>query len=325
MTYPAPVLAPPRRVILLDADPLHAKRVERVLRATQYDVQVFSGVTDVPPDASCDLLVMNQHALDEPTRAAVFARFPPASCRRLLTCTGKIDKRELAQLFAVHGLTNLLADGDGEDELLLVTVQKILRRDVFGLEKYFPWGAESTRFELRSSAERAGALNVVEGFADRLRIATRLRDSIVTAAEELFSNALYDAPVDEDGEHLHAGKSRRVPVELSGDPVVVELRTDGRRVGVSVRDPFGSLTVDQVLGYLTKCFRGGSDQVDTKPGGAGLGLYYVFESISHMVINVKPGRATEIVALIDVRGTYKDFASRGKSFNIFVDEGSSAP
>ena len=39
-----------------------------------------------------------------------------------------------------------------------------------------------------------------------------------------------------------------------------------------------------------------------------------------MVINLKPGRATEILGLIDVRGTYKDFATRGKSFNVFVDD-----
>ncbi len=310
----------PRRVILLEANPLQARRVERVLRATRYQVEVYPAPSAIPADATCDLLVMNHHALDESARTELLERFSASACRRLVTYSGKMAKADLANLLAVHGLTNLLADVDVEDEQLLVTVQKILRRDVFGLDKYFPWGAESAGFELRSSMDRPVALKNVEEFTERLRIVPRLRDAIVTAAEELFTNALYDAPVDAGGHHVNAAMSRSVPVGLDGDPIVVELRTDGRRVGISVRDPFGSLTVDQVLGYLTKCFRAGSDQVDTKPGGAGLGLYYVFESISHMVINLKPGRATEILGLIDVRGTYKDFATRGKSFNVFVDD-----
>jgi hypothetical protein len=291
-----------------------------VLRATRYDVQVYPAASAIPIDAPCDLLVVDHRALDASTGGVLSERFPPSRCRRLVTCSGRMDRAVLAELLAVHGLTNLLADGDVEDEHLLVTVQKILRRDVFGLEKYFPWGAESASFTLRSSAERASGLRVVEEFTDRLRVVPRLRESILTVAEELFTNALYDAPVDASGRFLHAGTSRRVPVGIEGEPVQVELRTDGRRVGISVRDPFGSLTAAQVLAYLTKCLRAGTDQVDDKPGGAGLGLYYVFESLSHLAINLKPGRITEVLGLIDVRGTYKDFAARGKSFNVFVDE-----
>ncbi|RYG65777.1 hypothetical protein EON77_18135 [bacterium] len=95
---------------------------------------------------------------------------------------------------------------------------------------------------------------------------------------------------------------------------------DGRRLGVAVRDPFGSLRADTVLDYLTRCFRRGPDQIDAKEGGAGLGLYFTFEALSHFVINVSPGRATEMIGLLDVSGTFKDFARRGKSFNMFVTE-----
>jgi hypothetical protein len=312
--------AAPRSLILLEPDPAQARRIERVLRATRYQVDVHPSVSSIPADAPCDLLVVDHRTLDASTRGALSERFPPALCRRLVTCSGRLGRAELAELLTVHGLTNLLADGDVEDEHLLVTVQKILRRDVFGLEKYFPWGTEGASFTLRSSLERASGLRTVEEFTDRLRVVPRLRESILTVAEELFTNALYDAPVDAAGRFLHAGTSRRVPVELEGEPVQVELMTDGRRVGISVRDPFGSLTAAQVLAYLTKCLRAGADQVDDKPGGAGLGLYYVLESLSHLAINLKPGRATEVLGLIDVRGTYKDFAARGKSFNVFVDD-----
>ena len=89
-------------------------------------------------------------------------------------------------------------------------------------------------------------------------------------------------------------------------------------MAISVCDPFGSLTRERLLQYLSKCFRKGDDQVDTKAGGAGLGLYYVFECLSHFIVNIHPGKRTEMIGLIDVRKGYKEFSAMNKSFNVFM-------
>ena len=112
---------------------------------------------------------------------------------------------------------------------------------------------------------------------------------------------------------------RNVHVELyGGEEIDVKLCCDGQKLGVSVTDPFGSLTEERVLGYLAKSFRKGPDQVDKKPGGAGLGLYYVFDALSHFVINIEAGKRTEMIGLIELTTTFRDYALRAKSFNIFV-------
>ena len=59
--------------------------------------------------------------------------------------------------------------------------------------------------------------------------------------------------------------------------------------------------------------------------GHPIGLYVCFESLSHFVINLSAGKRTEVIGLIDVRGTYLDYVSEGKSFNVFetTEEGTS--
>ena len=83
-------------------------------------------------------------------------------------------------------------------------------------------------------------------------------------------------------------------------------------------DAFGSIEVPTVLRYLAKCLRRGSDQVDEKAGGAGLGLFYVFDALGHFIVNLEAGVKTEMIGILDLQARYKDFSERPKSFNVFV-------
>jgi hypothetical protein len=55
-------------------------------------------------------------------------------------------------------------------------------------------------------------------------------------------------------------------------------------------------------------------------GGAGIGLFRVFQSLSKFVVNVAPGRCTEVIALLDLRLNMKKFRQVPKSFHIFIAE-----
>jgi hypothetical protein len=49
----------------------------------------------------------------------------------------------------------------------------------------------------------------------------------------------------------------------------------------------------------------------------------VFKSLSKFVINIDPGRKTEVICLIDLRLSMKRFRQAAKSFHIFVKDGQS--
>ena len=312
----------PKRALLVELS-ARDRQLGRTLRTIVEEVVDLVEGSVLPEDGVFDLVVATADGLDERLRACVERFGRRGSKTRLLVCMSGASDEELADLFHETSLCNLMAKNDGElnvDELI-VTVRKIFSGDVFGLDKYFAWGAEVTDFELSGTRDKEAALDRVTAFAESLRLTKRLSSTLCTVADELVTNALYNAPMSREGAPRFAHLHRNEPVMLEpGEQVVMQLCSDGRRLGISARDPFGSLQPQRVLEYLVKCLRRGSDQVDDKEGGAGLGLYFIFDAAAHFVVNVAPGSSTEMIGLIDIATGFRGIASRSKSFNLFVDE-----
>lgn len=240
---------------------------------------------------------------------------------KLLLLSEKRARHNFAELFGSRVLTNLLViNGRAfSDNDLLVTVQKLRNGDIFGIEKYFPTGASIQSLRVKTTAEKNWALNTITEYVGVLGVASRLRMLIRSVADECLTNALYNAPVSQDGIRKYSARPRTQPVALEpGEEIEFRFAYDGQRFGVSAADPFGSLEPTQVQDYLAKGFRGGEDQVSEGTGGAGLGFFQILDSLSHLVINLERGRRTEMIGLIDVSGGYRNFTESGKSFNIFV-------
>ncbi len=312
------------RALVVDSDAAHARSVAEVLRHAVRDVVAVAELAQALA-AGFDLVVANFDGLGLAGATSLLQRFQALRGRgRVLLFVGTVDRAALAGLFGEQGLSNVLArSGDLDAADLTVTVQKMLRGDVFGIDKYFPADASLRHVTVRRSAEREELLETTRAFALAAGAQGRFADLLRNACDELLTNALYNAPVDHEGKARFAHLSRVNPVELDpGEAVIVTLASDGVEMGISVVDPFGSLKVPTITQYLAKCLRRGSDLVDDKEGGAGLGLYYVFEAVSHFVVNLQAGARTEMIGIVDVRGRYKDFVQRPKSFNVFVAAGS---
>ena len=122
-----------------------------------------------------------------------------------------------------------------------------------------------------------------------------------------------------DGTPKYAKLSRRETVVLEDHEVAtLQFACDGDYIALSQVDPFGSLTRDTVVSYLNRCLVKGPDQFSDNSGGAGIGLFRVFQSLSKFVVNIDPGVKTEVLSLIDLRLSMRRFRQAGKSFHIFV-------
>jgi hypothetical protein len=331
MSGRVPTSAPPtllssslhdRRALVVDPNRKQLRAIERVLKSVIATVEARETLEAPPDDGDFDLIALTCDPLSPEIRAQWTARFGGASRTRLmLLSSGKWDTTHRTLLDQAR-LTHLLAtNGDEFDgDQLLVTTTKIVARDIFGLEKYFSWGSGLVRGSVARSDDSSRLIDHARDFARKLGVNDRLATAFASVTDEFLSNALYNAPVDATGQRLYAHLDRTVPVRLEpGQAIDVAFCSDGRKIGVSVTDPFGSLAADTVMTYLAKCLRREGDQIDTKAGGAGLGLYQAFGSVSHLVLNLSPGRRCEFIGLIDVRGTFKDFVAQAKSFNIFVE------
>jgi hypothetical protein len=309
--------------LLVERDAHAARETARVLRGVVGTVDVRDSYDAIERHGLWDIALVNYDQLASLERERIFTRFAELNgAGGLLLCTAQSNREELVALFGRYKARKLLArNGPVHVEDLLITTQKTLRHDLFGLDKYLGWGASARSVTVKSSADKEAVLSMCEQFAAATELGSRKTAMLLTVGEELTSNALYDAPVDAAQRARHADLPRSERVELApGEAVVVTVASDGRRLGISVEDPFGSLRAETVVDYLAKCLRKGQDQIDRKPGGAGLGLFYAFNSLSQFVVNIEPKKRTEMIGLIDVAGSHREFEQRVKSFNVFVEE-----
>lgn len=320
---PAPPGDPaPARLLLVDSDAKRLRSLTKTLRTVADDVDERSSFGEASTlDESYQLVVANYDGLAADERRAIIDHFGGRrSQTRLLLLSGGQCASDYIELFSSHTLTNLIAVNGGEVEPadLLVTVRKLLADDIFGIEKYFNWGVVPVERRVCSSTERPAVIADLEAYIGHVGVGGRFVAKLAGVAEEFLTNGLYNAPVDEQGTHLYLNRPRQQELTLpEKQGVLMRWCTDGRRLGVSATDPFGSLRSEVVCQYLARCMRGGEDQIEDKAGGAGLGFYQIFESLSHFVINIEPGVRTEMIGIIDSEGGFRAFSGRPKSFNVF--------
>jgi hypothetical protein len=189
--------------------------------------------------------------------------------------------------------------GDELDRGVFVTTQKLLTGDIFGIEKYLPEGTEVQYLRLRDFAGRGKAIDTILQFATDTKIRRQVRNAIGQVCEELLMNALYDAPVDEDGHPIFAEvEVRDRTKKRSPRPVSIRYAATDDQFVIAVRDRFGRLAKNTILAYINKCLQSPS-QIDRKTYGAGLGLYLVANAAAGYIVNVAYGVATEVVCTFD--------------------------
>jgi CheY-like chemotaxis protein len=316
-----------KRILFFDPDARARRVAERALAATGSEV-----VSPADGDAvlaamdtqSWDLMMLSYDPplRDDPRWTQRLEEFETRWPHTKLVLHSTAPTEATLPLMATRPfLRNIIAKNEEplEPDELIITAEKLLRQDLFGLGKYLLWGVEPFRVEIRDSRKKLDYLQEVATYAQTLGCNERVVELVETVADELVTNAIYNAPRTADGEPKYARLSRREPVELDDREVgTLEFACDGDYIAVAQIDPFGALTQETVVSYLNRCLVKGPEQLSEASGGAGIGLYRVFQSLSKFVINVEPGRRTEVICLIDLRLSMKRFRQQAKSFHIFI-------
>jgi hypothetical protein len=183
---------------------------------------------------------------------------------------------------------------------LAALATRALAGDIFGLEKMTHWGTLVHSQLVGDYQEKSVAISQISEFAELMGVRRKYRESIEQCVDEMLMNALYDAPVDDQGQPIFSEIPTKTRISLRVEQkVVVQYACDGKQFVVSVRDAFGTLERATVLRYLHKCLHA-AEQIDRKVGGAGLGLYLMVNSSTSVLFNVLSGVATEVVCVFDL-------------------------
>ncbi len=303
------------------------RTIQRILGATRLDVEacdtVAAALAQLDQHAP-RLVVLDHRLLATPEGVALAERASAGAHAACLILLSETMGAEVPRLFSTASLTNLLVNPMPMlAEELSITALKLLRRDLFGLEKYLTWGAQPVEAVLDDAQQRSALVEGLGIEVRRLGLGSHIATLSCLVADELLSNALYNAPVDERGVRTRIDEPRHSPRKLEGrDKVRLRHACDGRYLAIEVADGFGSLERSTILSNLARAVNvGAPDKVQWTRAGAGMGLGLVYSCCTHLVFNIAVGRRTEVIALLDVR-----FQPRGpdpiSSFNVFVQEGS---
>jgi hypothetical protein len=275
------------RAVCVSRDLEVARVVGAALAAAGFAVEHADAIPAQPGE--CALLVVDRTTRREAGDALRAAGIP------VVVVGDNLDDDGLISLMLEAPVSHLI--GDPSDRDLTVTSEKLASGDVFGLEKYLGAGAAVSERAVRGESDKRVAIDLLCAWAEsagaRRSVVHRLR----SVADELLMNALREA--------------------ASESPVLLRWGHDDRSLGLSVSDECGRLRQRDVMDHVRRA-RNERGRPEVDPGGAGLGLYFVLANVAALVVNVAPGRRTEIVCLFDrPRAAARAIASGVRSLHIF--------
>lgn len=312
----------PGRALVIDNDPQRSRSIARALRAAVAEVVVRPSGAQQDGDGAWDLVAFDHESTSPEERHRLLLGFADVIARqRLIVYSANYEDQGLGQLLGQYGIGHAVAcEGSHDLERLRITACKALEGDLFGLHKYLGWGALRQTLGIRSCAERPDIMDACAHLAQRVGMRERRAEAFATLADELVTNALYNAPTDARGQHRFRQVDRRTEVVLEpGEDIVVVLGADVDRAGVSVTDPFGSVTARHLVQTLGHCLAARQRTPQRAGGGAGLGLFHAYQASSHLAFNITRGKRTEAIGILDVASSNREFKRRAKSLSMFED------
>ncbi len=287
-----------RRALCVSDDPGVRRDVGDALAGAGYAVDACDAL---PPDCGAAVLIV----IDRAARQAAGQRLCGMGAP-VVVVGDNLDDEALFSLMADAPVSHLVEDPRDRD--LGITSEKLASGDLFGLEKYLTPGARVGERVVASDGDRRAAIGEIGAWAEATGARRPVVHRLANVVDELLMNALFDAPTADSP----AGDRR----------AVLRFGRDEQALAVSVTDLFGSLSQRDIIDNIRRArTERGRPQAETlTQRGAGLGLYFILANVASLVVNIDPGRRTEVVCLFDlVRRDLRPAVPRGvRSLHVFA-------
>jgi hypothetical protein len=175
----------------------------------------------------------------------------------------------------------------------------------------------SKEFNLKNSSEKNTVVEAIENaimdsytqFPPRL-IETYAKKAAMIC-DELILNAIYDA------NPKMKSADRQISTALGASETVdVKLCLSEALIALSVRDQFGTFKKDSMLRYASGLNQ--SESISDRQSG-GMGLRLSIDSSSQMLVQVEDSKFTEMISVINIYPSIKEFKQKLKSLLCFFN------
>lgn len=332
------VLTPPQLALCL-RDPDALEVVARIMNAASSGLELHVGTELHPTLERVSPSALQLLVVDDANFGAAIDTLPEGYPNaRLIGITDQIDDGMLAAALRdprIVGFVGRTEQGPRAWELGYVVRRTIVSQQVAaqnvaipGSNELLNWGASTVTFRPRSTRDRDQTVQAVEVVATRFGMSRRAAAMTADASHELLMNAMFDAPVDSSGRARYAA-DRAAQITLAEHEIpTLRLTVDGSHLALDISDPFGRLLRSKVFGGVLRGRTGAiatqaSSVLDVSHGGAGLGLFNLFNSAAILRIEVSPGRQTLVSWILDRTVGHRTQRTQTKS--LYFVEGRAVP
>jgi hypothetical protein len=306
----------PLQAVILERNRLVNRRVMRLLTCAGFEVTALEDPALLVPSVTDQTALVCADGFDVDLILAVLRQQPAV---KAILWSGEPIDRLLRTCLEEPRISNIIGRANFEstprDWELLLAARRLTRPEPHPFHGLLSWGFSGYQWKPRETAERDAVSGQVQAFVDKIGTPKRVGEMFYELSHELLMNAMYDAPVDEQGRPKYA-HDRKNSIHLEPEEApTVRIASDGMKVILAVSDPFGRLGRHHVFGGLVRGLKGG--EMDHTGGGAGLGMIKVYHSTVSTIYDVVRGRKTEVTGIFDLDMNLREFRTLPKSVHFF--------
>jgi hypothetical protein len=178
----------------------------------------------------------------------------------------------------------------------------------FGLSHLLKPGTKIQVVKLSLTSQKQNAVEAIKAYLLAAKFQSRMCAVVANAVDELLMNAMFDAPIDDLGKPTLSATPRSTVIKLEGKhQVEMHVGYDGKYVGVSAVDYFGSLDKQKLLSHISKIYDKEEYKVRTVVAGAGIGLATVFRSGGSFFFVSESRMKTEVTVFFKRTDNFREF------------------
>lgn len=169
-------------------------------------------------------------------------------------------------------------------------------------------------YEFSKSTEKYNALILLEVELEKISSNESLITNIRTIADELFTNAVYNAPNKAKGKIDHRNQGAQMD---AGKSAKIFLAKDEKMLLIGCIDPYGSLHPGDLITRIDNCYSNGVAQSMSmsEMGGAGIGAYMAFDLSTSFYVGVNPGVASIVMCAIPLHVSNRKIQKMPKNYH----------
>jgi hypothetical protein len=304
------------RALVLERNKIVSRRLQRYFLSAGIDPVLVED----PKDVAGNLAGTHLFAADAFDGDLVASAVRATPGMRGLLWTAEPLKRSVRVMVENPAINNVLGRKDFEStpkpwELMLILRRLVDPSATPRIDAYLDWGFSGYQEKVATTTARDGSVANIQAFINKLQVPKRISEMFGELAHEMLMNAMYDAPADASGRAKYAQDRKADLTLLEGEQPTLRMATDGSKLVLQVKDPFGRLQRKHVFDGLARGLAQG--EMDTSHGGAGLGMMVCHNSTAAMFFDVVPGKHTEVTGVFELDLNLREFRTQAKSLHFF--------